>query len=278
MAEATTEAVSPVVRRNNVTVAGRADGPVMLFAHGYGCDQDMWRRLVPFFADDYKLVLFDHVGAGRSDMDAYDREKYGTLDGYATDLLEICEALDLRDVILVAHSVSAMIAAIAAVREPSRFSRLILVAPSPRYTNDTADGYVGGFSRDDIEGLLASLDSNYFAWAEALAPMAMGNPDSPELAEELRSSFCRTNPSVARHFARVTFLSDTRPVLDRVGCDSLILQCSDDLLAPPEVGSYVHRHIPGSTLVQLKATGHCPHVSAPEDTATAIRDYLASRP
>jgi sigma-B regulation protein RsbQ len=277
MAEAATEAVSPVIRRNNVTVAGRADGPVMLFAHGYGCDQDMWRRLVPYFAYDYKLVLFDHVGAGRSDVDAYDREKYGTLDGYATDLLEICETLDLQDVILVAHSVSAMIAAIAAVREPSRFSRLILVAPSPRYTNDTADGYVGGFSREDIEGLLASLDSNYFAWAEALAPMAMGNADSPELTEELRNSFCRTNPSVARHFARVTFLSDTRPVLGKVACDSLILQCSEDLLAPPEVGSYVHRHIPRSTLVQLKATGHCPHVSAPEDTATAILDYLATR-
>lgn len=278
MAEAATQAVSPVIRRNNVTVSGRTDGPVMLFAHGYGCDQDMWRRLVPYFAEDYKLVLFDHVGAGRSDMEAYDREKYGTLDGYATDLIEICETLDLRDVILVAHSVSAMIAAIAAVREPSRFSRLILVAPSPRYTNDTADGYVGGFSRDDIEGLLASLDSNYFAWAEALAPMAMGNPDSPELAEELRSSFCRTNPSIARHFARVTFLSDTRAVLDNVGCESLILQCSDDLLAPPEVGSYVHGHIRHSTLVQLEATGHCPHVSAPEDTAAVILDYLASRP
>lgn len=278
MAEAATQAVSPVIRRNNVIVSGRADGPVMMFAHGYGCDQDMWRRLVPYFAEDYKLVLFDHVGAGRSDVAAYDREKYGTLDGYAADLLEICETLDLRDVILVAHSVSAMIAAIAAVRDPARFSRLILVAPSPRYTNDTADGYVGGFSREDIEGLLASLDSNYFAWAEALAPMAMGNADSPELAEELRSSFCRTNPSIARHFARVTFLSDTRPVLDEMGCDSLILQCSDDLLAPPEVGSYMHRHIPRSTLVQLKATGHCPHVSAPEDTATAILDYLASRP
>ncbi|GAB5077103.1 alpha/beta fold hydrolase [Arthrobacter sp. AD-310] len=278
MVEAATEAVSEVIRRNNVTLSGRPDGPVMVFAHGYGCDQDMWRRLVPYFADDYRLVLFDHVGAGRSDVEAYDREKYGTLGGYAADLLEICESLNLRDVILVGHSVSAMIAVIAAVREPDRFSRLVLVAPSPRYTNDAADGYVGGFSQEDIEGLLASLDSNYFAWAEALAPMAMGNPDSPELAEELRSSFCRTNPSIARHFARVTFLSDTRPLLDEVACDSLILQCSDDLLAPPEVGSYVHRHLGRSTLVQLQATGHCPHVSAPADTAAAILDYLASRP
>lgn len=249
----------------------------MMFAHGYGCDQDMWRRLLPYFANDYKLVLFDYVGAGRSDVEAYDREKYGTLDGYASDLLEICGSLDLRDVILVAHSVSAMIAAIAAVREPDRFSRLVMVAPSPRYTNDAADGYVGGFSHQDIEGLLASLDSNYFAWAEALAPMAMGNPDSPELAEELRSSFCRANPSIARHFARVTFLSDTRAMLDEVDCDNLILQCSDDLLAPVEVGSYLHRHLARSTLVQMQATGHCPHVSAPGDTAEAILDYLKPR-
>jgi sigma-B regulation protein RsbQ len=278
MVEAVASAVSPVIHRNNVTVSGRADGPVMLFAHGYGCDQAMWRRLVPYFSDTHRLVLFDNVGAGRSDVEAYDREKYGSLAGYAADLLEICEALDLKDVILVAHSVSAMVGVIAAAQEPERFSRLVLVAPSPRYTNDPAHGYVGGFSREDIEGLLASLDSNYFAWAEALAPMAMGNPGAPELSEELRSSFCRTDPAIASHFARVTFLSDTRNMLDQVGTDSLVLQCSDDLLAPPEVGSYVHRHLAHSTLVQLQATGHCPHVSAPEDTAQAILNYLSGSP
>lgn len=267
-----------VANRNNVTMLGRADGPVMLFAHGYGCDQDMWRRLVPYFAADYRVVLFDHVGAGNSDLKAYDREKYGTLDGYATDVLEICEALDLDDVILVGHSVSAMIALIAAAREPERFARLILVAPSPKYTDDADDGYVGGFSNEDIEELLESLDSNYFAWAEALAPMAMGNPDTPEFAEELRSSICRTNPSIARHFARVTFLSDTRHVLPQVQCDSLILQCTDDLLAPVAVGSYVHQQLGHSSLVQLTATGHCPHVSAPEATAAAIVHYLHARP
>lgn len=277
MVEAPTATAATVIRRNNVTVLGRADGPVMMFAHGYGCDQDMWRRLLPYFAQDYRLVLFDHVGAGRSDVDAYDREKYGSLDGYAADLLEICGCLDLRDVILVAHSVSAMIAVIAAAQEPDRFSRLILVAPSPRYIND-ADGYVGGFSQEDIEGLLASLDSNYFAWAEALAPMAMANPESPGLSEELRSSFCRTNPSIARHFARVTFLSDSRHLLDKVRTDSLILQCSDDLLAPQEVGAYVHQRLDRSSLVHLQATGHCPHVSAPEATAEAIRNYLSSSP
>jgi sigma-B regulation protein RsbQ len=273
-----TSAVSTVIRRNNVIESGRADGPVMMFAHGYGCDQDMWRRILPYFSDAYRLVLFDNVGAGGSDVDAYDRAKYGSLDGYAADLLEICEALDLKDVILVAHSVSAMVGVIAAAREPERFSRLVLVAPSPRYINDSASGYVGGFSQEDIEGLLASLDSNYFAWAEALAPMAMGNAEVPELSEELRSSFCRTNPAIASHFARVTFLSDTRHMLDKVGMDSLILQCSDDLLAPPEVGSYVHRHLEHSTLVQLQATGHCPHVSAPEDTARAILQYLSTSP
>lgn len=278
MVEAATAVVSTVIRRNNVTVSGRADGPVMMFAHGYGCDQDMWRRLLPYFADDYRLVLFDHVGAGHSDVNAYDREKYGSLDGYAADLLEICACLDLKDVILVAHSVSAMMAVIAATQEPERFSRLILVAPSPRYTNDPAEGYVGGFSQEDIEGLLASLDGNYFAWAEALAPMAMANPETPELAAELRSSFCRTNPSIARHFARVTFLSDTRQMLGKVRTDSLILQCSDDLLAPPEVGTYVHQHLERSSLVHLQATGHCPHVNAPQATADAILQYLASSP
>lgn len=270
--------VSAVIRRNNITVAGREDGPVMMFAHGFGCDQDMWRRLLPYFADDYRLVLFDHVGSGRSDVNAYDREKYGSLDGYATDLLEICACLELQDVILVGHSVSAMMAVIAAVQDPSRFSHLVLVAPSPRYTDDPADGYVGGFSHEDIQGLLASLDSNYFAWAAALAPMVMGNPEEPALSEDLRDSFCRTNPSIARHFARVTFLSDTRPELEKVRTKCLILQCSDDLLAPPEVGLYVHKHLDQSTLVQLEATGHCPHVSAPEATAGAIRQYLDASP
>jgi sigma-B regulation protein RsbQ len=278
MFEAATAPVSPVIRRNHVTEAGRADGPVMMFAHGFGCDQDMWRRLLPAFGHDYRLVLFDHVGAGRSDIGAYDRTKYGTLDGYAADLLEICACLELKDVILVAHSVSAMMAVIAAAREPGRFSQLVLVAPSPRYIDDPADGYVGGFSREDIEGLLTSLDSNYFAWAAALAPMVMGNPENPALAEDLRASFCRTDPSIAHHFARVTFLSDSRKALEGVNTKCLILQCSDDLLAPPEVGSYPHARLEQSTLVQLQATGHCPHVSDPETTAKEILRYLDSSP
>lgn len=274
MVDAISAAVSRIIRRNNITVSGRSDGPVMMFVHGFGCDQEMWRKVLPYFAEDYRLVLFDHVGAGHSDGDAYDREKYGTLEGYAEDLLEICAGLELEEVILVGHSVSAMIAVIAAVQHPGRFSRLVLLAPSPRYTDDPADGYIGGFSREDIEGLLVSLDSNYFAWAAALAPMIMGNPDEPELAEDLRGSFCRTNPSIARHFARVTFLSDSRSELRKLRTNSLILQCSDDPLAPPGVGAYLHKNLGRSTLVHLQATGHCPHVSAPEETAEAILQYL----
>lgn len=263
-----------MIRRNNVTVTGRADGPVMLFAHGFGCDQGVWGPLLPYFAQDYKLVLFDHVGAGRSDVEAYSQEKYGSLDGYAADILEICAALELENVILVGHSVSAMMAVIAAAADPRPFSDLVLVAPSPRYTDDPSDGYVGGFTREDIEGLLASLDSNYFVWAASLAPMAMGNPQDPSLSDSLRDSLCRTNPSIARHFARVTFLSDTRQQLKDVHTRSLILQCTDDLLAPPEVGKYLNGSLMQSTLVQLRATGHCPHVSSPGDTAAAIRRYL----
>ncbi|CCH89176.1 Sigma factor sigB regulation protein rsbQ, regulator of RsbP phosphatase [Modestobacter italicus] len=262
--------------RNNVTVTGRPDGPVLLFAHGFGCDQDMWQRVVPVFAEDHRIVLFDHVGAGRSDLSAYDRTKYSTLDGYAADLLQICDELDLRDVILIAHSVSAMMAVVAAVAEPARFSRLVLVAPSPRYIDDPADGYIGGFSAEDIEGLLESLETNYFAWAAAMAPMVMGNPDAPELGDELAGRFCATDPDIAGEFARVTFLSDTRHLLPQVTTPALVLQCSQDMLASTQVGDYVHRNLAGSTLVQLAATGHCPQVSAPAETSAAIRDYLSA--
>lgn len=268
------EADAAVIARNNVTLLGQADGPVLMFAHGFGCDQTIWRKLLPYFVNDYRLVLFDHVGARHSDISAYDWEKYESLKGYATDLLEICAALELEDVILVGHSVSTMIAVVAAAREPTRFSHLILLAPSPRHTDDPYDGYIGGFSREDIVGLLASLDSDYFAWAAALAPIVMGNPQEPELAEDLRASFCRTDPVIARHFAEVTFLSDTRPELVKLHTSCLILQCSDDRLAPPDVGAYLHKNLEHSTLVQLRATGHCPHISAPEETAQAILHYL----
>ena len=260
-----------VVQRNNVKVSGRGTRP-MLFAHGFGCDQNMWRLVTPAFEADYRIVLFDHVGAGRSDLGAYDRTRYGRLEGYAEDVLEICAALDLKDVVFVGHSVSAMIGVLAAVMDPGRFARLVLVGPSPRYVND--GDYVGGFSREDIDGLLDVLDNNYLGWSRSMAPAIMGNPDRPELAEELTNSFCRTDPDIARHFARVTFLSDNRRDLPKLAVPSLILQCAEDAIAPAAVGEYVHRQLGDSRLVYLAATGHCPNLSAPEETIATIRAFL----
>jgi sigma-B regulation protein RsbQ len=261
-----------VVRRNNVTEHGQRAGPPMLFSHGFGCDQNMWRFVAPAFEADHRVVLFDHVGAGGSDLSAYDRERYDSLEGYAQDVLEICAALDLGGVTFVGHSVSGMIGVLAALQEPDRFSRLVLVSPSPSYIDD--DDYVGGFGRADIEELLESLDSNFLGWSSAMAPMIMGNPDRPELAEELTNSFCRTDPDIAGHFARVTFLSDNRADLPRVRIPTLILQCAEDAIAPRSVGAYVHRQIAGSELVLLDAVGHCPNLSAPEETVAAIKASL----
>jgi sigma-B regulation protein RsbQ len=261
-----------VLTRNNVRLFGRGTQP-MLFAHGFGCDQNMWRFVTPAFEDDYRIVLFDYVGSGRSDLRAYDPERYATLDGYAQDLLDVCHALDLRDVIVVGHSVSSMVAVLAANREPERFAHLILVGPSPRYIDDRP-AYVGGFERADIEGLLETMDKNYIGWANFLAPAIMKNPERPELAGELTESFCSTDPTIARRFAEATFYADNRADLPRVRVPSLVMQCSEDMIAPTEVGEYVHRHLPGSTLRVLRATGHCPHMSAPEETIAVIREYL----
>ncbi|UAC02162.1 alpha/beta hydrolase [Dactylosporangium vinaceum] len=261
-----------VVERNNVRLLGPENAPAMVFSHGFGCDQSMWRFVAPRFADDHRVVLFDHVGAGRSDLAAYSPERYGTLDGYADDLLELLHELDLHGVVFVGHSVSAMIGMLAANKEPARFSKLVMVGPSPRYIDD--DGYYGGFSAGEIDELLDSLDSNYLGWSAAMAPVIMGNPDRPELGDELTNSFCRTDPAIARRFAEVTFRSDNRADLDRVSVPTLILQCSDDVIAPQEVGAYLNAHIPGSTLVVLKATGHCPNLSAPEETFAAIDGFV----
>ena len=244
----------------------------MMFAHGFGCDQNMWRHVVPAFADEYRIVLFDQVGAGDSDHAAYSRAKYGSLQGYADDVLDICRQLELRDVIFVGHSVSAMIGVLASVEEPARFAKLVLVGPSPRYIND--GDYVGGFTREDIEGLLESLESNYLGWSAAMAPVIVGAEQPDELKEELTNSFCRTDPEIAKHFARVTFLSDNRADLADVVTPALVLQCSDDVIAPHAVGEYVHKQIRGSELVLMEATGHCPNLSAPEETVAAIRSFL----
>jgi sigma-B regulation protein RsbQ len=232
----------------------------------------MWRFIAPDFEDDYKVVLFDHVGAGHSALAAFDRTKYRTLEGYAQDVLEICKELDLTDVTFVGHSVSSMIGVVAAVQQPERFSNLVLVGPSPRYINDGE--YKGGFERQEIDGLLEMLDANYLGWASTMAPAIMGNADRPELANELHSSFCRTDPQIAKFFARVTFLSDNRSDLKKVQARTLVLQCSNDMIAPLPVGEFVHREIPGSTLLILRATGHCPNLSAPAETSAAILKFL----
>lgn len=260
--------------RNNVTVTGHADGPVLMLAHGFGCDQHMWRLVVPALAESHRVVLFDYVGSGRADPSAWDEQRYSSLEGYAQDVLEICEELDLRDVTFVGHSVSAMVGVLAAGKAPQRISRLVMVAPSPRYIDD--DGYRGGFSAEDIDELLESLESNYLGWSGAMAPVIMGNTDRPELGEELTTSFCATDPDMARVFARTTFLSDSRTDLRTVTAPTLVLECEQDVIAPREVGAYVHAVIPGSRLVTLEATGHCPQLSAPEATADAIIEFTAA--
>ncbi|HLM35836.1 MAG TPA: alpha/beta hydrolase [Gaiellaceae bacterium] len=262
-----------VLERNNVTVSGVRGGQPMVFAHGFGCDQNMWRYVAPAFEDEYRVVLFDSVGAGKSDTSAYSRARYGSLDGYAEDALEILHELELRDTIFVGHSVSAMVGVLAAKREPERLASLILIGPSPRYIDD--GDYVGGFTREDIEGLLESLESNYLGWSAAMAPVIMGNADRPELGEELTNSFCRTDPKIAQHFARVTFLSDNRSDLAGVEIPALVLQCSDDPIAPLAVGEYVHGSLSQSELVVLNATGHCPNLSAPDETVAAMKEFLA---
>jgi sigma-B regulation protein RsbQ len=265
-----------VLRRNNVKVSGGQGRQPMMFAHGFGCDQSMWSRVVPAFEADYRIVLFDHVGAGQSQISAYSSAKYGALEGYALDILEICQELGLRDVIFVGHSVSAMIGVLAARRQPERFAHLVLVGPSPRYIDD--HDYVGGFSQQDIEQLLESLDDNYLGWSRTMAPLIVGNPERPELGDELTNSFCRTDPEIAKQFARVTFLSDNRADLPEVDVPTLVLQCSVDMIAPPRVGDYVHRHIRGSQMAILDATGHCPNLSAPAEVVNAIKRYLAAEP
>ncbi|MBH5338773.1 alpha/beta hydrolase [Streptomyces pactum] len=263
-------------RRNNVTVTGRPDGPVVVLAHGFGCDQNMWRLIVPALAEDYRLVLFDYVGSGGSDLSAFDPRRYASLDGYAQDVVEVCQDLDLEQAVFVGHSVSAMVGLLAAQRIPERIRALVMVAPSPCYIDD--DGYRGGFSAEDIDELLEALETNYLGWSSAMAPVIMGNPERPELGQELTNSFCATDPDIARVFARTTFLSDSREDLKSVTVPTLVLECSQDVIAPREVGAFVHAAIPASRLVTLDATGHCPQLSAPEATAAAMLDFLKDLP
>jgi sigma-B regulation protein RsbQ len=260
-----------VQKRNNVRVIGRGQRD-MIFSHGYGCDQNMWRLLTPAFEDDYRIILFDLVGSGRSELAAYDFAKYGTLQGHADDVVEILAEFAHGPAVFVGHSVSGMIGLLAAIRAPERFSSQVMIGPSPSYVND--GDYVGGFTRQDIESLLDTLDSNYLGWASAMAPTIMGAPDQPELAIELTNSFCATDPRIAKHFARVTFLSDNRADLPKFKQRTLLLQSSDDLIAPLAVGEYLHRMLPDSVLKVIDNIGHCPHLSAPAPIAAAMREFL----
>jgi sigma-B regulation protein RsbQ len=263
-----------IIKRNNVKIWGKGSTP-MLFAHGFGCDQNMWRFLTPAFEQEFKIVLFDYVGAGNSEITAYNEERYSNLNGYAQDVLEICHALNLKNVIFVGHSVSSMIGLLAAIKEPSLFDNLVMIGPSPCYINDP--GYKGGFEKKDIEELLATMDKNYIGWANFLAPAIMKNPERPELGKELTESFCSTDPKIAKQFAKATFFSDNRGDLSKVTIPSLVMQCSDDIIAPNEVGEFLYENLKNSTLKVLKATGHCPHMSEPEETIEVLRDYLKGK-
>lgn len=263
------------VAKLNVTVTGSVDAQPMVFAHGFGCDQHMWRHVTPAFADRYRVVQFDYVGCGGSAASAWDPQRYSSLHGYAADVLELIQELDLQDVVFVGHSVSSMIGALAAAEEPDRFAGLVMIGPSPRYIDDEEAAYQGGFGEADIEELLDSLSSNYLGWSAAMAPVIMGNEERPELGQELTESFCRMDPAIARQWARVTFLSDNRQDLARVTVPTLVLQCRQDVIAPVSVGEYVHEAIAGSKLVVLDATGHCPNLSAPDPTVRAIAEFLA---
>lgn len=260
-----------VVARNNIKTVGVEGAPVLLLAHGFGCDQKLWRPVVERLKSDFRIVLMDHVGAGAADPTAWDAERYSTLAGYSADVLDIVRELDLHDVVFVGHSVSAMIGALAVIDDPSRFAKLIMVTPSPRYIDD--GDYHGGFSEGDIDELLESIDANYLGWSKTMAPVIMGNPDRPDLHAELEETFCRTDPACARVFARTTFLSDNRSDLPHVPVPTLILECTQDAIAPRTVGAFVQQQIPDSRLITLDAMGHCPHVSDPDATASAIAAF-----
>ncbi len=260
------------VRTNYVHVSGRPGAPTLVFAHGFGCDQHMWRHVAPAFEDEFRVITFDHVGAGGSDLAAYDVERRASIQGYADDVVAVLDELDVRDAVYVGHSVACGMGILASIAAPERIATLVLVAPSPRSIDDGDD--VGGFTEADIHELLESMEHNYLGWSRSLAPVVMGQPDRPELAEELTASFCRVDPDIARQFARVTFLTDARASLPLVAVPTLVLQCSDDALAPLAVGEYVHAAIRGSVLRVLEATGHCPNLSAPQETTAAISAFL----
>ena len=260
-----------LIRRNHIVQRGL--GPkAMMFAHGFGCDQKMWRFVSPAFEDDFRTILFDHVGAGRSDLTAYDPARYSNLSGYADDVVEIGRRLDVKGGVFVGHSVSGMIGVLASIKAPDMFESLVLVGPSARYIDD--DAYYGGFTSAQIDELLASLEDNYMGWSATMAPAIMGNADRPALGEELTNSFCRTDPEIAKAFARVTFTSDNRLDLPKVTARTLVIQAREDVIASERVGTYVREHISGSEMIIIDATGHCPNLSAPAEVINAIKSFV----
>jgi sigma-B regulation protein RsbQ len=260
-----------ILRRNNVNVSGEGESTIV-FAHGYGCDQNVWNDIINEFSGMYRTVSFDYVGAGMSDLSAYDSDRYSSLHGYAKDLEEVCDALGLSGAILIAHSVSSMIGMLAAIKRPEMFKKIIFLGPSPRYLND--GDYLGGFEQEDLDGLFEMMEANYLGWSRALAPAIMANSERPELGERLTNNFCATDPEIAKQFARVTFLSDNRGDLHKLEVPTLTLQSSSDIIAPLSVGYFMNGIMRNNTLVILQATGHCPHMSAPKETVDAIKNYL----
>ena len=260
-----------VLKRNNVTVLGEGE-KALLFAHGFGCDQNAWKYIKNAFASDYKLILFDYVGAGNSDLAYYDQEKYASLYGYVNDLLEICDTLALKNYIFIGHSVSCMIGALASIKRPDLFEKLIMIGPSPRYINN--EEYNGGFDQDTIDSLMEVMEEDYISWARSLAPQIMNTDNGDQLADELTDSFCSIDPEIAKQFAKVTFLADNRKDLPLIPVPSLTIQCSDDMIAPMAVGQYINKHTLNNALVVIEAHGHCPHMSHPAETIAAIKLFI----
>lgn len=268
-----------IFKRNNVSISGQAPGgaqPTLVFAHGFGCDQHMWRFVAPAFEATHQVLLFDHIGCGKADIRAYDPPRHAKLEGYAQDVVEILEAADLTNAVFIGHSVSSIIGLLAAIQAPQRIARMVLVCPSPRYLNDPP-GYFGGFERADIDGLMDMMESNLLGWTDFLAPAVMGADGAGEMTDELKASFCAADPYISRRFAAATFLGDNRQDLPRVQVPALIIQCSDDAIAPRSVGEYMHSHLKGSQLATVEAAGHCPHMTHAEETIALIRGYLAAQ-
>ncbi|MCC3270429.1 alpha/beta hydrolase [Arthrobacter gengyunqii] len=264
-----------VLRRNNVRVLGRSDGPALVLVQGFGCDQVIWDRILPEFTDAYKVVLLDHVGTGGAVSAAYDPDKYSSLTGYLGDLLEVLDALELENATVVGHSVAGMMALAASV-ESRRIGRLVLLCATACYLNH--DGYEGGFEPENVEDVLRAIEANYPLWAAAAAPGITGTEPGSGLSADLAERMCRLRPEYVRDFLQMSFAADVRPLLERVSAPALILQTLADPLTPEAASSYLHEHLPGSTLMPLDIRGNMPHLNAPRQTASAILAYIESDP